>query len=226
MSSRLVACASCGRHVFASEAKCPFCASALSRRVLASVVTGLTLLGCPKDPPKAEPDAAVASASASASPPAPPSASDDGAIDLGNLQLLGHSDGGLLRERAAVYGPARTTNADGGLANTSVRGECNVASRSATVPITNAERVLAGLRPRFRAIYNQGLQSDPLMAGTFAFTADVAADGTVGAVDAGASKGLSPAVTAGMTRVLKNAVFEAPGKPSRLTGTVTCTTPK
>ena len=104
MSSRLVACASCGRHVFASEAKCPFCASALSRRVLASVVTGLTLLGCPKDPPKAEPDAAVASASASASPPAPPSASDDGAIDLGNLQLLGHSDGGLLRERAAVWG--------------------------------------------------------------------------------------------------------------------------
>lgn len=200
-SSRLVACRSCGCHVFASEATCPFCKSTLSRRLVATALSGLALLGCPKEPPKAEPDATAPVASPAADPRP-------------------------IRERAAVYGPPPTMKTDGGVASANARGDCTIIESRATVPIEGADRVLAGLRPRFRASYNQGLQGEPAMEGSFVFTADVAADGTVTAVDAKASKGLSPAVVEGMTRALKNAQFSARASSSRLSATVTCTLPK
>jgi len=61
--------------------------------------------------------------------------------------------------------------------------------------------------------------------GTFSYTANVAADGSVKSVE-GKGPGLSDAVIANMKRILQNAQFEAPGKPSVVTGTVVCTTDK
>ena len=230
MRSRLLACSSCGRHVFASEPKCPFCDALVSPRGLVSAVTlgaGLSLLGCHKDAKPAEP---ATTASASASAPAASASAETANADagLGLAGLIGHSDfiegpdGGLIpnRGQGTVYGPAQSVT------NTGVpRGDVTLGASSATVPVDSADRVLAGLRPRLRMAYNKGLQSDPTQSGKLTYTITIAANGDVTNVDLTGS-GLSADVVTTMKSVFSHAVFNAPGKESKLSGTITCTPQK
>lgn len=79
-----------------------------------------------------------------------------------------------------------------------------------TVPVSDADRVVAGLRPRFRRCYEQGLQDDPQMSGKATLTARIGANGEVTGVDASVN-GLSAAVGSCLARTLKSAQFAAPG---------------
>ncbi|HEY2516315.1 MAG TPA: AgmX/PglI C-terminal domain-containing protein [Polyangiaceae bacterium] len=91
------------------------------------------------------------------------------------------------------------------------KGDASIGATSATVPVSNAERVIAGLRPKFRLCYNQGLAQDPGMSGSVAMTVKIAPNGEVNSADAASNSGLSDSVVKCIARALKNAQFDAPG---------------
>ncbi len=222
MSPRLFACASCGRHVFALDPKCPFChALPEARAVAKAAALGLVLAACHRDAPTttADPGASAtppASATPSAAPSTSTSALDNGNLsnpDAGGLGALGTLGKGLMREQAAVYGPPPT--------RLGPTGQATYGTIQATVPVANSERVLASARARMRSLYQRTLAEDPSMKGQVTFTVKVAADGSVASVDAKSVSGLSASLVEDMKHVLQNSQFEGPGKPSVLTVPVT-----
>ena len=90
-------------------------------------------------------------------------------------------------------------------------GDAQLGATSATVPVANAERVVASLRPGFRACYNTGLQQDPGMAGSVTITVKIGPNGEVSSADATSNNGLSDSVVKCIARKLKNAQFDPPG---------------
>lgn len=77
--------------------------------------------------------------------------------------------------------------------------------------IGDADRVVLGLRSRFRKCYQDGLNKDPSMSGRAVLAAKVAPNGEVASVDVSENSGLSPEVTSCMARVVKNATFTGNG---------------
>jgi hypothetical protein len=91
------------------------------------------------------------------------------------------------------------------------KGDAQVGGSSATVPISDADRVIAGLRPRFRACYQTGLNSDPNMSGKVVITAKVGPNGEVSSADVSSNTGLSQSVASCIAGVVKRAQFNPPG---------------
>lgn len=90
------------------------------------------------------------------------------------------------------------------------RGDAQSGKVEASVPITNVDRVVAGLRARFRSCYQKGLSQDPNMAGRVVLAAKIAPTGEVANVDIASNTGLSSAVASCIAVALRNATFEAP----------------
>ena len=78
-------------------------------------------------------------------------------------------------------------------------------------PWVQDERVVAGLRPGFRACFKQGLRSDPTMEGRFVVTAKIFPSGEVASADVVENKGLSAGVVQCALRKVRRASFRAPG---------------
>jgi len=76
--------------------------------------------------------------------------------------------------------------------------------------VADADRVIAGLRPKFRACYQKGLNADPNLEGCTIIRARVASDGTV-AAEVYVHAGLTPDVTACIAGVVRAASFSPPG---------------
>ncbi len=91
------------------------------------------------------------------------------------------------------------------------KGDAQLGGTSATVPISDADRVIAGLRPRFRQCYQTGLNSDPSMAGKVVITAKVGPNGEVSSADVTSNTGLSQSVASCIAGVVRRAQFSAPG---------------
>jgi hypothetical protein len=91
------------------------------------------------------------------------------------------------------------------------KGDAQLGGTSATVPISDADRVIAGLRPRFRQCYQTGLNSDPSMSGKVIITAKVGPNGEVSSADVSSNTGLSPGVASCISNVVKRAQFNPPG---------------
>jgi hypothetical protein len=91
------------------------------------------------------------------------------------------------------------------------KGDAVINGTSSTVPISDADRVIAGLRPRFRQCYQTGLNSDPSMAGKVVISAKVGPNGEVSSADVASNSGLSPAVASCIAGVVKRAQFSPPG---------------
>ena len=108
-------------------------------------------------------------------------------------------------------GAQASTGAGTAVAVKGPTGEASIGATTATVPVANAERVIAGLRPGFRACYNQGLQQDPGMAGSVTITVKIGPNGEVSTADAASNAGLSDSVVKCIARKLKNAQFDPPG---------------
>jgi len=77
--------------------------------------------------------------------------------------------------------------------------------------IQDADRVLAGLRPRFRQCYQTGLNRDPSMEGSIALKVVAAATGEVSSCEVASSPGLSPAVASCIAGVVRRAHFASGG---------------
>jgi len=132
---------------------------------------------------------------------------------------LGTGGGGVVRPGGgggglASIGATKGTGSGGAGSETTVKGptgEAQVGSTSATVAVANADRVVAGLRPGFRACYNQGLNSDPGMSGKVTISAKISPNGEVANADALNNTGLSQGVVQCLLRRVKNAQFDPPG---------------
>ncbi len=147
-------------------------------------------------------------------------ASGAGVSSTGGDLHLGSGGGGVVRPGSAGNGLAgigvtggsgKGTGAGSETAVKGPTGDAQVGATSASVPVSNAERVVAGLRPKFRACYNKGLAQDPSMAGQVIITAKIAPNGEVQTADASSASGLSSDVQQCIARVVRNANFDPPG---------------
>ena len=91
------------------------------------------------------------------------------------------------------------------------KGDAQLGGSTATVPISDADRVIAGLRPRFRQCYQTGLNSDPSMSGKVVITAKVGPNGEVADASVSQNTGLSASVASCIASVVKRASFNPPG---------------
>jgi hypothetical protein len=127
----------------------------------------------------------------------------------GGLVQPGRSGG--LGGIAGATGTGAGTGAGTGQVVAGPKGDASIGATSASVPVANAERVIAGLRPKFRLCYNQGLAQDPGMAGSVTMVVKIAPNGEVDSANASGNSGLSDSVVKCIQRALKNAQFDAPG---------------
>lgn len=106
---------------------------------------------------------------------------------------------------------ARATPSASSSAPTRPRVDVSLGGTTATVPVPNADRVLAGLRPRFRNCYQKGLDSDPTMSGRLAISVRVAPSGEVLSASMVSNTGLSPGAADCVVRAIKATQFEVIG---------------
>jgi hypothetical protein len=77
--------------------------------------------------------------------------------------------------------------------------------------ISDADSVIARLRPRFRKCYQDGLLSDPSMGGKAVIVAKLGPNGEVQSTEVGSNEGLSSGVTGCLQKVVGNAQFTGNG---------------
>jgi hypothetical protein len=129
----------------------------------------------------------------------------------GGGAVQGGGKGGGL---GALGGGAKGAGGDGAGGERKVEGpkaDAQIGGTSASVPVSDADRVIAGLRPRFKQCYQVGLNSDPNMSGKVTITAKVGPNGEVSSADISSNTGLSPGVASCIAGVIKRAQFNAPG---------------
>jgi hypothetical protein len=80
-----------------------------------------------------------------------------------------------------------------------------------TVRVSNADRVIAELRPKFRKCYTDGLAKDSTQQGGLTVRVKIAPTGEVASVSVLSNTGLSPEVAACVSKRLQNAQFDGPG---------------
>ena len=115
--------------------------------------------------------------------------------------------GGLNGIRSGVGGDGCPACGMGGPRYRDV-GDVAFGPESFSAPVPNGEHVLASLRSRVRACYNQGLQMDPSIGGTLHMSVQLAPTGAVVTVEASSNSGLPDQVAKCTSRVLKSATFE------------------
>jgi tetratricopeptide (TPR) repeat protein len=171
---------------------------------------------------------AMADPAAAEPPPAPPpppppaQAAAPAVANNGDLKL----GGAAVRPGRAGEGLAqlgRDTAGAGGVFPSAGEGQgamgpigvVAVGETTASLPISDSARVVAGMRARFRRCYQQGLALDPTMAGRLVLDATVNKLGQVMQVTP-TGAGLSAAASACVVRVVKSSEFSPPGGDSHL----------
>ena len=79
------------------------------------------------------------------------------------------------------------------------------------MPVTDADSVIAALRPRFRSCYERGLGEDPSMAGKVVISAKIRSNGEVASASSSSNVGLSTGVAECIAKAVRGAQFAAPG---------------
>jgi hypothetical protein len=82
--------------------------------------------------------------------------------------------------------------------------------------VSDADVVVARLRPRFRKCYQDGLSGDPTMHGKVVLAAHVGANGEVSSVDVASNSGLSQGVASCLQAALGRAEFKSNGAPATI----------
>lgn len=89
--------------------------------------------------------------------------------------------------------------------------DTRVERAQSSVPVSDADRVIASLRPSFRRCYQNGLTHDASQSGRVVLQVRVAPNGEVGSVDIASNTGLSADVGSCLVRSVRGAQFTAPG---------------
>ncbi len=129
----------------------------------------------------------------------------------GAVQAGTGGKGGLAGVGGGTGAAAGAGNAGGGRDVAGPKGDASIGGTSATVPVSGADRVIAGLRGRFRACYQQGLATDPSMSGKVVMSTKIGPNGEVASVSPASNSGLSDGVIACIARAIRNAQFDPPG---------------
>jgi len=210
----------------------------MTRRL--AVLAFLLLAACTKRQP-APPDAAVVDA-ATPIPDAGPSIPDAGppldlASDGGLAALLegeasakklpevatddaGVIDRGLRKRLTTVELPSHDGLGDIG---EFPKGAVVIDGTAASSPIADADRVMASLRPRLRACYENGLRTQPSMVGKLVVSATIDKDGNVTGASVTTNTGASTIVTGCVVRVLRLVHLDAPAGGNGATLTIPIT---
>jgi hypothetical protein len=80
-----------------------------------------------------------------------------------------------------------------------------------SAPVRDADAIIAGLRPSFRACYNRGVAKQPDMQGKIVVAAKIAPNGEVVSTDKADGAGLSDEVESCVMRKIQGASFAPPG---------------
>lgn len=91
------------------------------------------------------------------------------------------------------------------------RGEASVGALTSSGNVTGAERVLAGLRARFRACYQSGLNADPAMTGKLVLRVQTSSSGEVSKAEIASNTGMSNAVETCVLSAARRTVFSGDG---------------
>ena len=94
--------------------------------------------------------------------------------------------------------------------------EPQIGALGGAATVTGADRVVAGLRGRFKACYQKGLNVDPNMSGKVVIAAKIGPNGEVISSDIASMSGLSPEVGACIASAVKRAQFDAQPGPTTL----------
>ncbi len=78
-------------------------------------------------------------------------------------------------------------------------------------PSGDVDRVIATLRPKFKACYQTALNTDPAAEGSVSLVTRISADGHVVDVSAPDKTSMSPALVECLSSVVRAATFPAPG---------------
>ncbi len=90
-------------------------------------------------------------------------------------------------------------------------GEARLLPVTSTPPVSDADRVAASLRARFRACYNKGTPADLARTGKILVRATLDANGEVSSTTVAENQGFSADVAACCKRTVNRAQFAAPG---------------
>jgi hypothetical protein len=132
---------------------------------------------------------------------------------------LGGGGGGVLRPGASGGGlgaiGATTAGTPGGAGQAAVvkgpQGNANVGSAEIRGgQVSNAERVVAGMKAGFRACYNRGLASNPDLQGSVKITAKIGPNGEVVSATPSGGAGLGDEVVSCLVRRVQSANFNPP----------------
>jgi len=136
--------------------------------------------------------------------------SGDLKLGSGGGPVAGGKGGGLANIGGGT-GATAGSGAGGERAVAGPKGDAQTGAVSASVPVSDADRVIAGLRPKFKNCYQKGLAGDPNMSGKVIVAAKIAPTGEVDKADIASNTGLSPEVASCIARAVRNANFAAPG---------------
>src|SRR5215468_10587328 len=132
---------------------------------------------------------------------------------------LGGGGGGVLRPGASGGGlgaiGATTAGTPGGAGQAAVvkgpQGNANVGTAEIRGgQVSNAERVVAGMKAGFRACYNRGLASNPDLQGSVKITAKIGPNGEVVSATPAGGAGLGDEVVSCLVRRVQAANFNPP----------------
>ncbi len=123
----------------------------------------------------------------------------------GGLAAPGHNGGGLsglgVSGGGGGHGSGTTVEVRG------PTGDAQMGPIAGGGAVSDADRVIAGLRPGFKSCYNKGLSSDPSMAGKIILAIKVQPNGDVESVSKAGGTGLSSEVEACIMNKAKHASF-------------------
>lgn len=104
----------------------------------------------------------------------------------------------------------------GAVAVAPVKGSAEIGPSTQTGSVADVDRVVAGIRPRFRACYNQALSTDPTIKGNLKLTFVIDTKGEPSNISH-APTTIPDAVLACIERAIARAQFTAPNKPATVT---------
>ena len=140
----------------------------------------------------------------------------DGNVRADNSELTFHSQAPIApgqKHDLSTLGDTRATaqNTPGQPRDVAVPFTMDLPPSFSTVRVSNADRVIAELRPKFRKCYMDGLAKDSTQQGALTVRVKIAPTGEVAGVTIQSNTGLSPEVAACVSKRLQNAQFDAPG---------------
>jgi hypothetical protein len=133
------------------------------------------------------------------------------ALEPNGLAVLGGQLGAQVPSGSVPTDPGLTLTPGGEVKVKGPKGEASVGAVNSSGNVTGVERVMAGLRPRFRACYQSGVNANPAMTGKLVLRVETSTTGEVIKADISSNTGMSAAVATCVASAVRRAAFSGDG---------------